>query len=84
MTLALEPRVEWEERQVASEVSTAPSEPELKDCQRHEIAVAVADETCQREVEYRATYRAVRVELEDAFVSERATDIEYLTMARPE
>lgn len=50
----------------------------LQDVRAQEIALAVADETCQKDLDYVARTGEVRREYESAFVAERSDDIAYL------
>ncbi|WP_454301409.1 hypothetical protein [Salana multivorans] len=69
----------WEEWRRTYEETPSAGAAELQELIDWEVSLAVADETCQAELDYVATHRAVRDELESAFLADREDDITYLT-----
>lgn len=69
----------WEEWASAPERGPVPDPTWLQELIDEETSLAVADETCQANLDYVATHRAVQDELELAFIADREDDIVYLT-----
>lgn len=69
----------WEEWNSTRGGATAPDPAWFEELLDEKISLAVADETCQADLDYVATHRAVQDELELAFIADREDDIAYLT-----
>ncbi|ROR95644.1 hypothetical protein EDD28_0205 [Salana multivorans] len=69
----------WEEWRRAHGSAPAAGAAELQELVDWEVSLAVADATCQADLDYVAAHRTVRDEHESAFVADREDDIAYLT-----